>query len=93
MPRAASSASRSRAFRLTDIVIEDGAVAGIRGEDDSGLHAFRAPLVIGADGMRSTFAKIAAEKIGAFERKDVKCARAYYYAYFEGVRAQNSMTR
>ena len=64
---------------------KDGAIAGIRGEDSSGAHVFRAPLVIGADGLRSTFAKLAAEKIGAFERKDVKCARAYYYAYFEGV--------
>lgn len=72
-------------FRVTDIVIEDGAIAGIRGEDSSGTHVFRAPLVIGADGLRSSFAKIASEKIGAFERKDVKCARAYYYAYFEGV--------
>ena len=50
-----------------------------------GRTDFRAPLVIGADGLRSTFAKLASEKIGAFERKDVKCARAYYYAYFEDV--------
>jgi flavin-dependent dehydrogenase len=72
-------------FRVTDLVIEAGAVAGIRGEDSSGTHVFTAPLVIGADGLRSTFAKLAADKIGAFGRKDVKCARAYYYAYFEGV--------
>jgi flavin-dependent dehydrogenase len=72
-------------FRVTDLIVEDGAIAGIRGEDSSAAHAFRAPLVIGADGLRSTFAKLATEKIGAFERKDVKCARAYYYAYFEGV--------
>ena len=72
-------------FRVTDIVVEDGAVAGIRGEDSWGAQVFKAPLVVGADGLRSTFAKLAAEKIGAFERKDVACARAYYYAYFEGV--------
>jgi menaquinone-9 beta-reductase len=72
-------------FRVTDLIIEGGAIAGIRGEDSSGAHEFRAPLVIGADGLRSTIAKLASEKIGAFERKDVKCARAYYYAYFEGV--------
>ena len=72
-------------FRVTDVVIEDGAITGIRGEDFSGTHIFKAPLVIGADGLRSTFAKLASEKIGAFEREDVKCARAYYYAYFEGV--------
>ncbi len=72
-------------FRVIDVIIEDGAIAGIRGEDSSGSHTFRAPLMIGADGLRSTFAKLAAEKIGAFERKDVECARAYYYAYFEDV--------
>jgi flavin-dependent dehydrogenase len=76
-------------FRVTDLVIENGAVAGIRGEDSSGTHTFTAPLVISADGLRSTVAKIASEKIAAFPRRDVKCARAYYYAYFDGVpRAQ-----
>ena len=72
-------------FRVTDLLIENGTIAGIRGEDSSGAHVFKAPLVIGADGLRSTVAKIASEKIDAFARRDVKCARAYYYAYFEGV--------
>ena len=72
-------------FRLTDVVIENAAVVGIRGEDGSGAHEFRAPLVVGADGLRSSLARIATEKIGAFERKDVPCARAYYYAYFADV--------
>ena len=72
-------------FRATDVVTDGGAVAGIRGEDSSGAHEFRAPLVIGADGLRSTVAKTATEKLGGFARTDVKCARAYYYAYFEGV--------
>jgi menaquinone-9 beta-reductase len=79
-----SVAFRER-FRLTDLLIEDGAVVGIRGEDASGTHEFRAPLTIGADGMRSAVARIAAERTGAFKRVDVPCARAYYYAYFEGV--------
>ena len=72
-------------LRVTDLIVENGAIVGIRGEDSSGTHAFRAPLVVGADGLRSSIAKIASEKIGAFARRDVKCARAYYYAYFEGV--------
>ncbi len=72
-------------FRLTDLLIEDGAVTGIRGEDASGVHEVRAPLTIGADGMRSSVAEIASERIDAFKRVDVPCARAYYYAYFEGV--------
>jgi menaquinone-9 beta-reductase len=72
-------------LRVTDLLIEDGAVLGIRGEDASGAHEFRAPLTIGADGMRSSVAQIASERIDAFKRVDVPCARAYYYAYFEGV--------
>ena len=35
--------------------------------------------------MRSSVAQIASERIDAFKRVDVPCARAYYYAYFEGV--------
>ncbi|MGC2493921.1 NAD(P)/FAD-dependent oxidoreductase [Candidatus Binatus sp.] len=76
-------------FRLTDLLIEDDAVVGIRGEDASGVHEFRAPLTIGADGMRSSVAQIASERIDAFGRVDVPCARAYYYAYFEGVARKN----
>ncbi|HEV2169353.1 MAG TPA: hypothetical protein VGR40_00320, partial [Candidatus Binatus sp.] len=34
---------------------------------------------------RSAVAKIASERIHAFARVDVPCARAYYYAYFDGV--------
>jgi flavin-dependent dehydrogenase len=72
-------------FRVTDLLIEGRAVTGIRGENSGAAAEFRAPLVIGADGMRSTVAKIASERIGAFARTDVPCARAYYYAYFTGV--------
>lgn len=72
-------------FRLTDLLIANGAVVGIRGEDRSGVHEFHAALTIGADGMRSAVAQLGEEKIGAFKRADVPCSRAYYYAYFEGV--------
>ena len=88
MRRATRGVSVRERFRLTDLVIENGAVAGIRGEDQSGSHEFRAALTIGADGMRSTVAKIAEAKLGAFERTDVPCARAYYYSYFEDVSAK-----
>lgn len=79
-----SVAFRER-FRLTDLLIENGAIVGIRGEDALGAHEFHAPLTIGADGMRSSVAQIASERTGAFARTDVACARAYYYAYFDGV--------
>jgi flavin-dependent dehydrogenase len=71
--------------RLVDLVIEDGDIVGVRAEDAAGAYAFHAPLVIGADGMRSTVARIASSRIGAFAREDVPCARAYYYGYFSGV--------
>ena len=74
-------------FRVTDLLIEDGAVRGVRGEDKSGAAEIRAPLVIGADGMRSTIAKIAEQRMAAFKREDVPCARAYYYAYYKDVPA------
>ncbi len=76
-------------FRVTDLVIENESVLGIRGEDASGVHEFRATLTIGADGMRSAVAQIGSERIDAFKRVDVPCARAYYYAYFEGVSRKN----
>jgi flavin-dependent dehydrogenase len=72
-------------FRLRDLLIEDGDVVGIRGEDATGVHEMRAPLTVGADGMRSSVAQIASERIDAFARTDVPCARAYYYAYFADV--------
>ena len=82
LARSFESVSIRENFRVTALAIEDGAVAGVR--DENGIE-FHAPLVIGADGMRSTVARIAEERIGAFRRSDVPCARAYYYAYFEGV--------
>jgi flavin-dependent dehydrogenase len=72
-------------LRVTDLIIDDRAIVGIRAEDSDGRHEFRAPLTIGADGMRSTIARLGEEKLGAFHRTDVPCARAYYYAYFDGV--------
>src|SRR5579872_615168 len=38
-------------FRGTDLIVENGAIAGIHGEDSSGAYSFRAPLVVGADGL------------------------------------------
>ncbi|HUA35584.1 MAG TPA: FAD-dependent monooxygenase [Candidatus Binataceae bacterium] len=72
-------------FRVTDLIIEDGAIVGIRGEDSTGSHEFHAPLTIGADGFRSTIAQLGEERLGAFKRVDVPCRRAYYYAYYQGV--------
>ena len=85
LARSFDTVTMREGFRVTDLVIENGSIAGVRGEDETGTHEFRAPLTIGADGMRSTVAKIAEQRIGAFPRTDLPCARAYYYAYYEGV--------
>ncbi|MGH7863501.1 MAG: NAD(P)/FAD-dependent oxidoreductase [Candidatus Binataceae bacterium] len=74
-------------FRVIDLLDDGGAVTGIRGEDSRGVHEFAAPLVVGADGLRSVVAKIASERLGAFASDNVPCSRAYYYAYFDGVPA------
>ena len=86
---ASTSSAFANAYRLVDLLIEDDAVVGIRGEDASGVHEFRATLIIGADGMRGSVAQLAWDRIDAFRRVDVPCARAYYYAYFEGVSRKN----
>src|SRR5882757_8278934 len=72
-------------MRVTDVVIENSAIAGVCAEDADGKHEFRASVTIGADGMRSTIARLGGDKLNAFARIDVPCARAYYYAYFDGV--------
>jgi menaquinone-9 beta-reductase len=72
-------------FRISDLIIADDSIAGIRGEDSTGVHEFHAPLTIGADGMRSSVARLGEERLGAFRRRDVPCKRAYYYQYFEGL--------
>jgi flavin-dependent dehydrogenase len=94
MDRAMVDAARSLAtvevrerFRVTGLVIDHGGVAGVRGQDPAGEHVFTAPLVIGADGIRSTVASFARERLGAFRSEQIPCARAYYYAYFDGVPA------
>ncbi|HEY6394166.1 MAG TPA: FAD-dependent monooxygenase, partial [Candidatus Binataceae bacterium] len=74
--RSFDSVSVREQFRVTDLLIENGEVTGIRGEDATGVHEFHSTLAIGADGMRSAVAKIAHEKIGkdrggVFRRKDV----------------------
>jgi flavin-dependent dehydrogenase len=65
--------------RVTELLWEGGRVAGVRCDDGSEL---RAPLVVGADGRRSTVAR----QVGALEpyRSNAN-GRACYYAYFADV--------
>jgi flavin-dependent dehydrogenase len=72
--------------RVTALVIDAGRVAGVRWRDrDGGENELRAPLVIGADGRRSTVARL----VGA-DRPHRACAsgRACFYAYWEDDRPE-----
>jgi len=87
LARSIDGVSVRERFLVSDLLVADGAVVGVRGDDPAGNYDFHAPLVIGADGMRSTVGRIAGEKIaGAFSRTDLPCARSYYYAYYSGAR-------
>src|SRR4051794_24119950 len=66
---------------VTGLVRDDGRVAGVatnRGE-------LRAPLVVGADGARSTVARLA----GAREYHRTPAGRVFLWGYFEGVAAEH----
>ncbi|MET7760266.1 NAD(P)/FAD-dependent oxidoreductase [Streptomyces sp. NPDC005389] len=69
-------------FTVTDVVVSDGRVTGIRGrEGDGPEHEFRATIVVGADGFHSTVAK----KVGA-ELYNVRPAAGFvYYSYYSGL--------
>src|SRR4051812_12281094 len=65
--------------RVTDLVVEHGRVAGVR----CGGEELRAPLVVGADGRRSTVAQL----VGADRPHRARpSGRACFYAYWEDAR-------
>lgn len=67
--------------KVSELVWENGRVAGVRANDrDGGLHELRAPLVIGADGRRSTVARLAGAEEPFLSNPN---GRACYYAYFD----------
>lgn len=63
--------------RVVDVIREDEAVAGVRLESGA---SFRAPVVIGADGRRSSFAQL----VGAGFQQRHAGRRAMYYQYVTG---------
>ena len=68
--------------RVEELVFDGGRVAGVRCEDGSELHA---PLVVGADGRRSTVARL----VGADRpHRAMKSGRACFYAYWEDTRPE-----
>lgn len=67
--------------RVTDLVFDGGRVAGVRCGDTE----VRAPLVIGADGRRSTVARL----VGAERAHRASASgRACFYAYWEDARPE-----
>ena len=81
--RAAGAEVREGA-RVTELIGDAARVAGVRWRDaDGGEHELRAPLVIGADGRRSTVARL----VGA-EQPHRACpsGRACFYAYWKDAR-------
>jgi menaquinone-9 beta-reductase len=78
--RAAGAEVRERCT-VTDVVHAGGRVAGVRyrGDDDA-EHELRAPLVVGADGRRSTVARL----VGALRPyRERASGRACFFAYWE----------
>jgi flavin-dependent dehydrogenase len=78
--REAGADVRERA-RVTDLVWDGGRVAGVRWQDADGAEReLRAPLVVGADGRRSTVARL----VGADEpHLWNENGRACFFAYLE----------
>jgi menaquinone-9 beta-reductase len=62
---------------LTDLLREDGRVVGVR----TTAGDLRARLVVGADGARSTLARL----VGAEEYHRTAAGRAFLWSYFEGI--------
>jgi len=69
------------ATRVTSLVENEGRVCGVRALAEDGRQiGLRAPLVVGADGMGSTVARL----VGARRYHVVPNQRFGYWAYFEG---------
>jgi flavin-dependent dehydrogenase len=67
--------------RVTELLTDAGRVTGVRWSESGGdEHTLHAPLIVGADGRRSTVARL----VGA-DRAQRSCAsgRACFYAYWE----------
>ncbi|WP_433495463.1 NAD(P)/FAD-dependent oxidoreductase [Micromonospora sp. CA-248089] len=70
---------------VTQLLREDSRVAGVRWRTPDGAeHSERAALVVGADGMRSTVARLAEARTVV----EHPCATCTYYSYWEGLPAE-----
>jgi flavin-dependent dehydrogenase len=79
---AASGAEVREGFTADELLVEDGAVVGIRGHGRNGKPVDdRARVVIGADGRHSTVA----EAVGAEPYNEKPALLAAYYSYWSGL--------
>lgn len=76
---AAAGADVRPATPVTGLVVDDGRVVGVRTRSGQ----LRAPLVVGADGVRSAVARLVDAR--AYHRRP--CGRAFMWAYFEDASA------
>jgi 2-polyprenyl-6-methoxyphenol hydroxylase-like FAD-dependent oxidoreductase len=79
---AAAGADVRLATAVTGLVVDNGRVAGVRTRSGQ----LRAPLVVGADGVRSAVARL----VGARTYHRRSCGRAFMWAYFEGATAEDN---
>ncbi|MBT2225711.1 NAD(P)/FAD-dependent oxidoreductase [Nonomuraea sp. NEAU-A123] len=76
----AAGAEVREGTRVTGLLSAEGRVAGVEVNERGGRsYALRAPVVVGADGRRSTVARLVGAADPYLSRRD---GRACYYAYF-----------
>lgn len=80
---AAAGAEVRTQTTVTQLIEHDGRVAGVR----TTAGELRAPLVVGADGARSTVARL----VGATEYHRTEPGRVFLWGYFEGVTGDDGM--
>ncbi|MGW0657501.1 NAD(P)/FAD-dependent oxidoreductase [Streptodolium elevatio] len=83
----AAGAEVREGVKVTSLVREDGRVVGVRATERgvNGELTLRAPLVIGADGRRSTVARLLGVDVPYLSNAN---ERAGYYAYYEDPRTE-----
>ncbi len=69
-------------MRVTGLIHSDGRVGGVRAQGQTGELRFEAPLVVGADGRRSTVARL----VGARTYNVSPNERFGFWTYYEGAR-------
>jgi 2-polyprenyl-6-methoxyphenol hydroxylase-like FAD-dependent oxidoreductase len=72
--------------RFTDLIRENGTVAGAMWTDQEGKHEAISRAIVGADGFYSQVAKLVDPEVEEFE----PVHRAMYYTYFEGLTPQGN---